>query len=583
MIWTFYIDEVQVYPQNQRSLKITEKWEDNFIRDYRKSLSGDIVLMNNHKESRLDYDYLKTLEATGVRNKHTLVIQETSLEDITFEFTFADVNFDEQKETVTIKPTIRDKYTQIEEAEDVEVNVIENGTDVETTCDINSYYYFYGVVYPAWAGIVDLPDYTVPITYTVGWTPSVVILCKELVRLPAWDTPPSGWVEYADLGKYKIYQRTPVIDTFNVGVDFIWSGGLNLINFPPDNPELYTEYKIDLGVYYGLDCSKLWVKKSFYNGKANIVTTKDVLSYSLKTVLNKIISTAVPLFDGSVVSSFLFMDELAGDETDEIKSNYRLLYSGYEKYLFDMSDFRKHNAYENATINYATFAKMIENICKRFKAKWFIDCNGDLRIENVSYWKNQVLGLEISDTDRKYSYDFEEMPNREWYEEQQTWNEDFKKKELLYGVIPAVSGSKEKTNTTPLDYLYTDIDGLNEHIDSISNDGFVLIERHGTIVRKGYGNISTESNIQNVHMSIGNCLYKYHRCETFLSTFTVDDKEFESETIKDIKRKEIEFLNDEIPDTKKSISIWLGEGRVISLEYKLVTEGSFKCELRIHE
>jgi hypothetical protein len=580
MTWTYYIDDVEVHPYDDRTLGINDVYEDQVIRDYRKKLPGDIVLKNDYTNDLLDYDYIKTLETTGRYTKHTFAIHESGELHSEGEFTIPDVSFDDHKSVASVKITVRDKYTEIQEAEDVDVNVIEDMASSTITCNIYSYWYFYGVFDPL-GTVHTLNAYENFVCSTSGTSGVVTILVTELIRLHKNDAIPSGWVEFADLGEYKVYQRKPVnFPSFNTGVEIIWSGHLTY-KFPgfPTPDSTYNQYPMGLGVHYTRNCNDLWVRKSFYNGRANVITTKNLISYSLKDCLNKIIDGAIPDFGGGVVSTFLFADPGTSGEKEDPQTYYSGLgFSVYSKWLVDMSDFRRPKAYKNASINYLNWKNAIESICTRFKCRWHIDTSGNIRIEHVSYYDLQAPEITLTNTTRKYGYVQNDTPNREWYEEGQAWMEDFKKKEILYGTVPALNGMKEKTQSISVSTFYTDVDGLNQHIDELSDEGFVLIESESGAVRLGSGAISGDNGLQNAGLSMGNCLILYHTYEAYQELYTIDGVAVAGSP-KWTKTQEIEFENDTIPNTKKGITTWIGTGRMTNLGYNLVKEGKFKAEM----
>lgn len=596
MTYTYFIDDRQVFPWNRRELGITVSYEDEFIRDYRKTLDGNITLINDPSQGITDYDYIKDIEIE--EGKHTLTIYESGAEHFKAEFTIADISFDDYKSTAVIKVQKRDKYTEIQECEDIEVNVLDGLVANEIRCGVYSYWYFFGRHYSGALG--GLPATDILIASTAGAGASNGVYCTELLMLSVDDEVPTfvggTWTEYADLGDYIVYQRCPVnFPSYTMGFEIIWSGHLTyeMVGFPTHD-DTYNEYHLNLGVLYTYDGSKLWVKKSLYNGRANLATTKTLLSYHLSQIVNKIVDVAMPNFTGQVVSTFLFEDQsslsdfVSGETTySELGDYYTALFGVRQpKFLVDICDFKKPNAQENTSVSKTTWKKVIESLCTRFNCRWHID--GDIRIEHVVYYDIGDPEIVLDSTTKKYSYIDNGKPNREWFDEQQTWNEDFKKKELLYGTVPAMEGMKENTKTTSVTDLFTDVDGMNQHLDELSNEGFVMVEVYqgsaanifGEVVTRGTGSVSTETSLQNVSISLGNCLFKYYVYEAFQDTYTIDEKPATAKTIKWDKKHEIEFVNDDIPDTSKGITTWLGEGRIISLKYQLVKEGKFKAELR---
>jgi hypothetical protein len=330
----------------------------------------------------------------------------------------------------------------------------------------------------------------------------------------------------------------------------------------------------------------MYVLKNFYKkGSANYLTNAVTYkAYGLKASLSKILDLAIPTFRGNIKSAFLFGDDL-DNETLAERLNESLISGAIPtstalKYLIDIMDFRKPNAYQNTSISNTTWKKAIEYICKKFNCRWYIDSNGDIRIEHVTYFNLKDSDVTLDNTTHKYSYVSNDMPNREWYEENSTYTQDFTKKEILYGQVPAINGAKESTNTVTLSNFFTDIDGMNQHLNELPSEGFLMVEVSGTSVLKSTGFISGVPSLQNVSLSLGNCLSTFYLYESFKENYTIDKKDVTAKTLKWDKKHEIEFLNDDIPDTSKGITTWLGKGRIINLKYQLVKEGKFKAEMR---
>ncbi|MBN1819787.1 MAG: hypothetical protein JW833_03685, partial [Prolixibacteraceae bacterium] len=95
--WTYYLEGTQVHPLNTRSLRIKETLEDEYIHDYRKSLEGSIVLMNDYKNNHLDYDFIKGLETTKLHEKLTFQMHDGGTLAFTGEFTILDCKFNERQ------------------------------------------------------------------------------------------------------------------------------------------------------------------------------------------------------------------------------------------------------------------------------------------------------------------------------------------------------------------------------------------------------------------------------------------------------------------------------------------------------
>jgi hypothetical protein len=320
----------------------------------------------------------------------------------------------------------------------------------------------------------------------------------------------------------------------------------------------------------------VYLRKSYYNGKLNIVYQRDCNGYLLKDCMTELLTKAMPNFTGTIMSNFLFQDALPVGSSAEIGN-------GYDKYLIEITDFKKYNASQSATKGITTFKQTIEYLCLKNHLRWCIDVEGNLRVEHISNYKTTEISLDKS-TDPNmiddYSFVQNDKPNREYQTEANAYNEDFGQIEVIYGSIPALNGIKENTKTRSLSNFYTDVDGLNTHLDELPDTGFVLVDVVAGAVVKETGFKSGETNLQNASLSNANCLNLYYRHEAYQQEFTIGGNAVEAITLKKMKKHTPDFTSDSIPDVTKNIITSLGIGEVQSLTYPLTEEHTFNAELR---
>ena len=605
MRWTYFIEDIQVFPMNTRSYKIKNELEDEYIHAYRKTLDGEPVFVGD------DYDYIKTLESEHRFEKFTFKIYDNSVEHFAGEFTINDCSFDDYKHNCSITITPRDQYTVIQECEDIEVNVIAKKYNV-----IGDVYSYISIELKTRADITPYESDPADETYRklISWYKPITVnnlddyvywalYASERIIVPNSDIfDDTGWNLLVELDDYKVYRRFPTAfdPTSDIimqpdsiipsTTELVWSViedstmhnqnesdwiYTKLIPTYDIQSWILTTYKDDLFKELGV-----WTRKSYYNGRFNSVYTRNYSAYKLQDTLNRILQTTTS-FTGVIKSSLLFHDTA---ETGKIiPSDYTDLWVYYyEKYLIEMSDFRRPNATQAATKENTTWKKIIEYLCVKHNLRWHIDTDGNLRLEHISYYDTSDISISLySDLNitLKYSYLESDKPNREYLTESQSWNEDFKQIEILYGTVPALNGVKESTKTKSLSDLYTDIDGLNTHLDELSDNGFVYVDVVSGAVVKNTGFKTGETNLQNASLSNANCLNLYYRHDAFQDEFKIGGVDVEAITLKKMKTQELVFINDMIPDVEKKMVSRIGIGQFKSLSYAPVEEYNFKAEL----
>jgi hypothetical protein len=601
MKWAFYIDGIrEVHPDNVRELQVKVDLENEFIHDYRKKLEGPITLNNLESD---DFDFMKAIEETGKDAKHSFDAFENGQLSTHSEFTIYDCDFDNHKSSCGIKITPRDKYTEIQENENIEGNII--GTRYNVSAGIYSY------IVIELKTRADITPFTPPADETyrklITWyqplsdpaIPQLVnyvywaIYASELIIIPNTDTFDStGWQVYVTLDDYKIYRRFPVgfnPNTLTIlfpesaigpNINLVWDVGEGTLYGEDESDWTYiklvptydvqswiiTNYKNDLNKELGV-----WIRKSYYNGRLNTIYNRNYSAYKLKDALNRLLQVACPSFTGTVKSTMLFDDPI---EPGKVLGDY--LWIIHDLYLIEMSDFKKPNASQIATKAITTFKKIVEFLCWKHFIQWCIDNEGNFRLEHYSYYPPQAIGTTVEDN-LIYSYLSNDKPNREYLSEATSFNEDFGQIEVLYGTVPALNGVKEATKSKSLSDFYTDIDGMNTHLDQIPDDGFVYVEAlNGTVV-KGTGFKSGNNNLQNANLSNANCLNLYYRHNAYQQSFKIGGRDVEAITLKRMKKQDIEF--EAAPDIYTLIQTGIMAGEIKSYSYYTVEENAYKAEI----
>lgn len=607
MRWQFFIEGSEIEPLNQRDITLKQTLENDIIHAYRTTLDGSIELMDE------GYTLMKNLERTRPFDKFNCQMFDSGKLAFNGEFTINDCEFDDYKSTCNIKVTPRDKYTEIQENEDIEVNVLLGTTNTDIRIDRQSYWSF-GVfawlqdetetfTVPAITGhhdnyrILDrIKDHSFFNPNTGHYIGCYVLLTvTEFIMVPATDTL-TGWDLALENETYKIYNRLPV--DFNMSAlngDYVWKA--NSLNYAQFESQL-SESKYESTIFNTLTSLELGdaqpIAKSTYSDlifylwvnkdkkmKGSFTYPQNYKSIPLKDAMNYVLSTANPTFTGTIKSRFLFYDEPESGKTypDAYQSDFLYL---HEKYLIEMSNFKGPNKSEPATKAIITWKNIIEYLCNKHNLRWTIDADGNLRIEHIIYFETDQIGLDLSrDTGMSltYSYLQNDKPNREYLSESLSYNDDFRQIEVLYGTVPAVNGVKESTKSKALSNFYTDVAGLNTHLDELPSEGFIYMDTlNGAILGLDFG-FKSGLNIQNVKLSNANCLNTYYRHNAYQQAFYIADKPVEASSLKRMKKQSIWFEAGQVPDAEKLIITPLGAGFYNSLSYHATEECVIDAEI----
>lgn len=592
--YKYYIEGRRVYPYNTRELSFKIACEDDTI-IYRKKLDGKIILKDD------DYDIMLPDENSeihipaiyGLNDKLTFKVFETvNSQDIEIwkgEFKLINCEFNALRKQVTFKPTVSDDYSGFFENKDKEINILNIETRKTVSINYSSIIEFYpdfpqnnpaSDYYSLWIDFYH--DYTTKEIYETQQNGNVHynVWAYERLVLPKNVTPEGDdWYKIVSTDDYNIWGRpwdtdshfdTPTIDNIEFNYPII---------------EMSEGYKSIIKVR---DVAELGVIDSYELKYNNIQSQDHANCINLKTALEYIVSQIAPSFNGDVKSSLLFGDDFGLD----IYIEPTVTQFTDNLYLIEKSDFIKPNASQSATAGNITFKKLIDDLKELFAGNlyWKIDGAGDLRIEHIEYFESQV-GLNL--TDEKYSryvnnidnfsYDDSKIYSREIWEMNETGNNDFIKNEIDYGEIIAIAGTDENKKEHKIYNLYTDVDYLNEHLDEISNSGFVLVCTEGTTTltcKLATGQISGES-IQNANLSLANMLYNYGRYDRPIKNFTLNGEEIEALTTKRLKKQmEFEFTKLDAIDYSKLFQTSMGAGRVDEAKEELTKRVKIKLLYR---
>ena len=655
----FYINNREVFPKNNRSIKLVDKLIDDTY--YQKSLNSSILLWGE------DYDYLykiknnkKTSTAEDEANNIYSIFDTLSFNfysstyRYTGEFTIQDCTFNDYYKTVEVKITTRDDMTYIKENENTEVNIFEN---IKSFFDVKarkytyySFFHHFALLQGGQVVAYDTDLYTKIVedynSYLDGWPkygphyPWSELLVSEIGYFPINEPIPEGWTKTQTYDYFYMCQRKP-LDIIATDFSSVFAGSIeirrynnwikglhNQISFGEfysahegdggwtywtkkfnspniedykNDPNWIIIYEGDVtgftslddinrhlhndGTYLGTKLPYfIAIKRQIYDGKIWDGSYYTYRCMDLKQVLSSILKLACPLFKGDVVSSFLFNEE--SNDPDKPNDFYgtnnieKLYYALNRLAICELSGFIRSTAEQKATVKKTALKKWTEALkVMGFDVGIDINSQGNFRIEHMAFYTRKQKSKDIRsryDKSRNlplvYSFNSDSIPNREYFESDNTWGKDFTKKTVLYGRVPTYDGTNEITLQHSQNYIYTDIDGLNEHITSLPTEGFVmmyiqLVNGYYYVEHAKRGVISGLM-YQNVRLSLANLINLYHVYNSFKETFYLEDKELKAKTLKRLRTEKLSIIDEDIND--KFLQSELGEGQVTSIEYPLV-------------
>jgi hypothetical protein len=658
IIWSQYINGVEIHPMNTRSGEIGEYKE---VGRKRIKYPSSVVLIGD------DYDFAKQVEK--LKTKNTFEIKKNDVTKVRGEFVRNDMQFDDYKKVCTISTNAFDDYTLINEMEEKEVNVLEC-PKYTVKAQLKSYLVFYfairiyrnynNITSPIFSSI-NIPDHFKLYYYDTYLIEAIregsyegfgygemFIYAQERIIVDKSRTV-TGWELLDDADDYRTYGREydesiypkPANQSEDIKIaieqiPYITDIDFNLV------PRVYFEdanYKsVDCISYNTTDttyetvANLIQIRKSFYKygGYCGLFTSyKNAIK--LETALNYIFENNFPSADkniaarsghldnsgtisdinqywattianahqgatvGTIIgqlsssalrSTFLFNSENCPGEPDFYKDygRFRKSYSSNVPqgtyYLIHKSDFIRPNASEAATKGMLTWKQFMDFIRVLKNCDYHIDLLNKVRIEHLKYYETLPQGLKLTGTTKAYSYIKDETPARIVYEFSEGWMEDFIKKEIRHENVPVLNGEKENKLEYTLSGFSTDIDGLNQRLDSISKDGWVLVEVNDDMNVSRDKGVRSGEKIQNGNLSLVNCLRLDHRHQCYREDLYIDDVKLTAYSVKKQKIQTLlPFEEDSDINILNSIETDLGVGEFVSLKYQPVRGGTYRAEV----
>jgi hypothetical protein len=588
------------YPGVSRDLAIEyDIWDHK----HRRKLKGDLTFINN--QIQLDYSILSKIvnESMEIKIRIEQSCMTTASDWWEGYFSIVDGKWDADRGILTISANPDDEYRKFEEQGDKEFNLVDlNGT----LSSIVSYPIEHQMIM---SQVVDAG--TSNNAYEAAW-PNLKDANRLVVPPPIAGDTWDNWYQWAPV----------VIDGFNwrlrwyrdickvaLSDDFIRNTEAVMFSSDYLMPQFLHEYPTDeSGEGYQFFSNKHNGKNRWgdmvasdwidVTGGDSIPTndfriTLNPRGFLMKDAIQYIVGALSP--GTTYVSSFFDNSpDIYGSDILPIGYNY---VTGVLSELNELIMFQKSDIFptsDPAKVGKITFNDFMDGLKNTFNIDWFIDINGDFRIEHWSYFENTYgsdLDLTVLDGGKwafhknKFSYELGTMPNMERFSFPESYHDDFVGKDIIYNRVATFNRYKDNVSEVSVPWT-TDIIYAYGHKDAISNDGWILLatktyddgnRTHGEI-----GQISGDF-MMNGHLSWANLHYNYWRHGRVLINGNMNGSDiiFLSSQ-RHIKQEEItypECCGTFDPMAYKVTG--LGEGEVREAEYRLI-DGSVKTVFFYH-
>lgn len=527
----------QFYPGLNRDAKLMFTAENH---KKRSTFDGELTFFDN--EHQTDFTYLYQIESASVEIDLRVeqICETTSSDWWNGYFSIVDGKWDSDRGTLLIKPLPNDAYRELEAFGDKEFNILSaNISHTEPAA----------------------------ITYSTIAT-EIITECTAL-----------------NIAQYKAANPLPPGDDWN----FYATCG--------DDPtgcetgqQFYTFKKQSFPVR--IDSSYDWDEYKSMWSKAVCATQSGTISPAIPSrgmKLEEVIQFFLDeLTDLTYKSTFFLNDDYpTGDgRTVDAGKNYVTNQSNklLHLLLFQKSDTKQTT--NRATKGIMTFNELMDMLHNMFNVYWFIDSDGNFRIEHEAYWDaNPSSDTDLTTLDsgrwikskNKWEYDTKDMCNIEKFSMVEASSVDFIGYPIVYDNVE--TGNKYNDNvkeyrvnvTTEIGYIYSSP-------ENIDNDGWVLLQTDGSgNIENEAGKIITLGIFPNGHLSWSALHENYWRHGRVVQNGTMNNV---ATTFTSWKRRimQTDIVYPECCDSfdmDSTKTTELGDGEVRSAEYKLI-DGSLK-------
>lgn len=243
--------------------------------------------------------------------------------------------------------------------------------------------------------------------------------------------------------------------------------------------------------------------------------------------------------------------------------------------LFQISDVKFPSATEKASVGIITFKKLMSDLYKQFRVKWWIETDGSIywiRIEHESQAEStSVYDLSGQSGFKKYSYSNDKLPFQIKYSTPVQRNIDFVGTEIVY----QTGCTNQDVENVATEILCSDIDFIQAFPDDITNDAVVIVACDADAnVWSSIGKISLNSQI-NAPMSWANLHDAFHRHGANTPEGTINNQSVVFSSTKRIKKQSIIAKNCNLNiHAYTMIETELGVGEISSISTDIATSVS---------
>ena len=373
---------------------------------------------------------------------------------------------------------------------------------------------------------------------------------RELVILPAPDTPPAGWVLVQD----------------NTAVDNTKKYAKKVTRF--NCQETSSEYQY--GAFNIFErCDIVGATGATGATIDNGMRLEDVLKLFLTTYCGT----------DAVVSDFFQINPENPSTINYVTGEPTFV---DEIILYQKSDVKRPNVSSNAAKAEWTFDKLIEVLNKMFNVSYTLE-NGVLRLEHIS-WFSRESGLNLTlpkfaqnvKGSRKYSFDNAKLPAQEVFRFKEAHGDGWNSEITYNGAC--VTG--DNVENYVIEELTTDVQyclaNTSSDSDKVEDKGFVMIASrifngdHYIVI----DNATENARLNNV-LSFDNLVKKFHKHNRPLKAGQIKGVNTIFESTRPIKKGEpivIPLCCDEVFDPNDTITTHLGEGIVEKATYNIKNE-----------
>lgn len=588
--YTHFIESEQIYPFELRNNSIVIERDEGRV-FYRSKLNGDIVLADLSQKNISDFTLISSIEkntnSTYDRNQlFTYKIKEDGVDWYDGYFNIYNVSFEPSRKIAKIKTEAFDNYNDVLAKFDTEINILDNTTyevhvPVKMVIVANIHYdddsYTADNIYDSWV---------------TGTTPSgadqyLYLLINFAIYVSEGIDPGSNWtynsqVNNPDGSKSDVYYNAFSMSTIFDGTEGIeYLTGISSI--PAGKSLLIYPSRRDLS-------KAIVINTDFYPGFLWSSITKTRYYVKLKDVMTSFM-TAIS-FSGSYKSSFFDNDDYDSNKGGNpgTKNYYSQISPNplNDLIICGESDMNKPFATQQDTEVLCTLDKMMTVLKNMFNVDWYIDVDGNFRVEHISYFTKEATYdlrtdyIKYFRTKTNYQYDTSDQCNQEKWSFYKGGNNDFDEVIIDYNQIPLVQGQDKKVIETQIEAT-TDLILAQNYDYSFDSNGLfflaVISASSGFDIAEEIG-LKTGLMMRNGHLSTYNLVEHYHNFNRPFLSGEIDGNTINFVTMKKIakgEQLEIKSFAGQIIDPYKLIRTESGYGEVDKIQYYL--DGRIKIDL----